>query len=459
MARVLLVDDDEPVVQVLAHLAATQGYLCDAAFDGARGLDLLRASEYDALIVNWRMPIMDGVDLVRASRSITEGRIPVVFSTGSIEDDPAGLLSSRSVEFLLRRPFEVTEGMTAFAEAIRLRRAWLSERVLDRRARGESVASTASLLEVEACPRGARDRLARAFSEASLPPVRELRIARSPAVGIAEVARHLQERVVESTFARQMWADPFAFDMGPCDGAPALTQQDLLRAAIADAADAIHALPIADRDAPLLALLDAFPARGDAPRELDGRERSSSSSASLVDIICQEFGWFWAFDDGFAVATRPPVAVRRDASGRLHSETGPAIEYADGSGVYAIEGHRVPERAILRPSELTVADVRSASNAEKRRILRERMGEERFRKELVAKVVDIDTIPVLATDPDGPSMTRALVEDATGARTLVGSDGSTDRVYYMRVPRWCSNCAEAAEALCGRSSKRILAEA
>jgi hypothetical protein len=46
-----------------------------------------------------------------------------------------------------------------------------------------------------------------------------------------------------------------------------------------------------------------------------------------------------------------------------------------------------------------------------------------------------------------------------GQKWLVGSDGSTQRVYYMPVPESAKTCREAHEAICGLDEDKLLMEA
>jgi len=69
----------------------------------------------------------------------------------------------------------------------------------------------------------------------------------------------------------------------------------------------------------------------------------------------------------------------------------------------------------------------------------------------------MDVIAVNSLDEAFGSMPRALMEDKQGQRWLVGTDGSTKRVYYMRAPREANTCAEAHSALAGFDENQIIA--
>lgn len=64
--------------------------------------------------------------------------------------------------------------------------------------------------------------------------------------------------------------------------------------------------------------------------------------SELIDIVndlIKEVGVYWAFEDTI-VATDKPTRIEVDGT-KLHSVTGKAIEYADGTGLYAVNGQRV----------------------------------------------------------------------------------------------------------------------
>ena len=58
--RVLLVDDEPGIVEVLCMLLAESGYTINAANNGAQALELIRATAYDLILTDLCMPILDG---------------------------------------------------------------------------------------------------------------------------------------------------------------------------------------------------------------------------------------------------------------------------------------------------------------------------------------------------------------------------------------------------------------
>jgi DNA-binding response OmpR family regulator len=66
--RLLVAEDEALVRDLLARGLSESGYVVDAAGTGADALHLLRMHRYAAAIIDWRMPEMTGVDVIRAAR-------------------------------------------------------------------------------------------------------------------------------------------------------------------------------------------------------------------------------------------------------------------------------------------------------------------------------------------------------------------------------------------------------
>lgn len=148
--------------------------------------------------------------------------------------------------------------------------------------------------------------------------------------------------------------------------------------------------------------------------------------------------------DTLAVVSANPTDVRWDDRRRLHSLDSPAVSFSDGWGVYSVEGVRVPADIVTNPEKITVGRIKAEPHAEVRRIMRQQYGDQRYLTDTGATVIDSDH-----ESCRGGAAPRMLVEDDEKLRWLVGTDGSTGRVYFMRVPANTKTCREAHEALCG----------
>ena len=192
------------------------------------------------------------------------------------------------------------------------------------------------------------------------------------------------------------------------------------------------------------------------------------SAHIFLALATARHGWRWRIDRHGAVLTsEAPIEIQWEdrisfrAAERLllHCEDGPAIRYRDGWGVYVFRGTLLRPHVIEKPDQITLDEIRDEPNAEVRRFIRERFGEGRYLEAISAKLIDVDSVPVDGLAPGGTQITRALLEDDEGRRFLVGSDGSTRRVYYMEVPAGCRTCQEAYVALSGRTGVRTIVQA
>jgi DNA-binding response OmpR family regulator len=81
MAKILLVEDDQPLRVVIENLLLDNHHTVDSAEDGQYALQLLLDYSYDAAIIDWDIPLVPGIEVCKAYRS-KGGKAPVLFLTG-----------------------------------------------------------------------------------------------------------------------------------------------------------------------------------------------------------------------------------------------------------------------------------------------------------------------------------------------------------------------------------------
>ncbi|HNA49321.1 MAG TPA: response regulator transcription factor [Mycobacterium sp.] len=104
----LVVEDDRALSALLVELLTGEGYRVDTAYDGQQGMHRGLTGNYDALVVDRGLPVMDGADLVALlrSRGITTPAL-ILTARGSVEDRVEGL--DAGAQDYLVKPFEVPE--------------------------------------------------------------------------------------------------------------------------------------------------------------------------------------------------------------------------------------------------------------------------------------------------------------------------------------------------------------
>ena len=81
--RLLLVEDIPTNVEVAKGILGKMGFECDVAFNGQEALDALRSQDYDLVLMDVQMPVMDGIEATRAIRinEPSHRRLPIVAMT------------------------------------------------------------------------------------------------------------------------------------------------------------------------------------------------------------------------------------------------------------------------------------------------------------------------------------------------------------------------------------------
>jgi len=155
----------------------------------------------------------------------------------------------------------------------------------------------------------------------------------------------------------------------------------------------------------------------------------------------------------FCIVSDFPEVLCKNERNQPHCEDGPSHRWRDGWELWFLEGVRVTEQIVMRPETLTFSQIKAETNAEVRRIMRNRFGEGRYLRETKAKVLHMDYEGARVG-----AAPRALMQDEEGRRFLVGTDGSTKRTYYMEVPATVTTCREAHVALCGFDEAKIVSK-
>ena len=108
--RILVVDDEPEIVELLRDVLTAEGYAVDAAPDAATALGLIRETIYDAALLDFNLPDMDGVMLHRQIRQMdAELAARAIFMSGLMQSDAnLGYYMSQSGGFLAK-PFDIRD--------------------------------------------------------------------------------------------------------------------------------------------------------------------------------------------------------------------------------------------------------------------------------------------------------------------------------------------------------------
>lgn len=106
MNRILIVEDEKAISNLIRLSLSKAGYSCTCAYDGVQAADLLEKHYYDLVLLDIMLPEIDGFTLMEYIRPM---EIPVIFITAknSVNDRVRGLRAG--AEDYIVKPFEIVE--------------------------------------------------------------------------------------------------------------------------------------------------------------------------------------------------------------------------------------------------------------------------------------------------------------------------------------------------------------
>ncbi len=115
--RVLLIDDDARMYELLAQYLGQNGISVTHAADGGRGLAALEAGAYDAVLLDVMMPGMDGLEVCKRIR--TKSRIPVLMLTAKGDETDRVVGLEIGADDYLPKPFSPRELLARLRAVLR----------------------------------------------------------------------------------------------------------------------------------------------------------------------------------------------------------------------------------------------------------------------------------------------------------------------------------------------------
>ena len=106
--RLLLVEDEEPILQGLSELFGKQGYAIDRAMDGVAALEKLAKGTYDLVVLDLMIPGVDGLEVLRRVRGRGVMTPVLILTARGAEDDVVAGLEAGADDYVTK-PFGIKE--------------------------------------------------------------------------------------------------------------------------------------------------------------------------------------------------------------------------------------------------------------------------------------------------------------------------------------------------------------
>lgn len=109
MKKHILVVDDQPGIRfLLDEVFTNEGYQVTSANTGKEALDLVHSSTFDLVMMDYKLPIIDGVQVL-SHMNEEEITIPVILMSGIAEEIEQGAYASPSLKHVVSKPFNIVE--------------------------------------------------------------------------------------------------------------------------------------------------------------------------------------------------------------------------------------------------------------------------------------------------------------------------------------------------------------
>lgn len=105
--RILIVDDEEKILDVVANFLESEGYDVFRAMEGNEALDRVSGDSPDLVLLDWMLPGRSGIDVCREIRK--QGDIPVIMLTARVDESDMVLGLEMGADDYITKPFSLRE--------------------------------------------------------------------------------------------------------------------------------------------------------------------------------------------------------------------------------------------------------------------------------------------------------------------------------------------------------------
>ncbi len=114
MKKILIVEDEEPISNLIKVNLTAEGYRCTCAFDGKTAADFIEKEDYDLILLDIMLPEINGYELLEYIKPL---EVPVIFLTAKSEVDDRIKGLKLGADDYISKPFQVGE-LLARVEAV-----------------------------------------------------------------------------------------------------------------------------------------------------------------------------------------------------------------------------------------------------------------------------------------------------------------------------------------------------
>lgn len=108
MKKILIVDDEADIIEILQFVLEENGYKCITAFDGEEGLKLAREASPDLIILDVMMPKINGYKISRLLKYDNKYKnIPILMITARAQEEDKIIGEETGADEYITKPFQI----------------------------------------------------------------------------------------------------------------------------------------------------------------------------------------------------------------------------------------------------------------------------------------------------------------------------------------------------------------
>ena len=116
--KVLIIDDEEMMRNLLVSLFSEHGHNYETAQDGIEALEKIKKNSFDAVVTDIAMPHMDGITLTKELAKLNSN-LPIMIMTGYADEHSAKLAIEAGAQEFIKKPFSIDEFIIRFDKMMR----------------------------------------------------------------------------------------------------------------------------------------------------------------------------------------------------------------------------------------------------------------------------------------------------------------------------------------------------
>ena len=120
MSKILIVEDDKPLVDALNKKLIKSGFEIVLAYNGEEGLEKIKTENPDLILLDIVMPVMDGITMLKELRKTDKDTPVIILSNLSGDDKLSEALASGSHDYLVKTNYTLEEIINKIKETLKI---------------------------------------------------------------------------------------------------------------------------------------------------------------------------------------------------------------------------------------------------------------------------------------------------------------------------------------------------